>query len=326
MTGPTKLLLSGTLYTCEPGETVLDALLRQGVAIPYDCRKQTCLTCLMRSLDAPPPPESQANLKDTLTVQNYFLACACRPGRDMEIVQPSEALRQEVSARVVALNRLNPSILEISLECDRPLDYRGGQSLILLNHDNIGKQFSIASPSSQRFSGNIEVHVERISGCCFCEWLHGHLRVGDSVRVFGPTGQLFYVPGNPRQALVLAAWNGGLGGMIGILQDVFESGHGGPVYLFHGAPNRDDLYLAEEIREIQAYCSNFRYVPCVTEGPVPEGGVAGDVHEVIKRMLPDLGGWRLFLSGPRLFIDRLRRQAYLDGASIKDIIYEVTAV
>ncbi len=326
MTGPINLLLGGTTYRCLPGETVLDALLRQGVDIPYDCRKQTCLTCLMRSLDGAPPPESQVNLKETLTVQNYFLACACRPVRDMELALLSEALRMEVSARVTALTRLNPNILEIEMECDRPLDYRAGQTVILLNRDNIGKQFSIASPSSSRFSGRIEVHVERVTGACFSEWLHDHLQIGDDLRIFGPAGQMFYVLGNPHQGLVLAAGNGGLGGLVGILQDVFEHGHTGPVYLFHGARNQSQLYLVEELNEIHAYYPNFRYLACIAEGPVPEGCVAGEVHEIIKRTLPDLSGWRVFLVGTRDFVGRLRRQTYLDGASIKDIIYEITAV
>jgi ferredoxin-NADP reductase len=280
----------------------------------------------MRSLNAPPPREAQVNLKETLTIQNYFLACACRPVRDMEIALMSEALKQEVGARVVALNRLNTHILEITLQCDVPLDYRGGQAVILLNRDNVGKQFSIASPSSNRFSGRIDVHVERVAGCCFCEWLHDHLQVGDLMKVFGPSGQMFYVPGNARQASLLAGWNGGLGGVLGIMQDVFERGHEGPVYLFHGVQDGSHLYLVDEIEEVQTYYPNFRYVACIAAGPVPEGCVAGEAHEIIKRVMPNLSGCRIFLSGPRDFVDRLRRQAYLDGASIKDILFEITAV
>lgn len=325
MSQSTRLLFGGSTYLCQPGETVLDALLRQGASIPHDCRKQTCLTCLMRALDAPPPPEAQINLKATLTVQNYFLACACRPVRDMEIVQQGAALSQELTARVAGLERLNARVLEITLQCAHPLDYRGGQTLILLNRDGIGKPFAIASPSSQRLDGQVVIQVERIPGCCFCGWLHDHLRVGDTLRVFGPTGYMFFVPGNPRQPLLLAAWQGGLGGVIGILQDVFEHGHGGPVYLFHGASHRSELYLGDDLREIEAYYPNFRYVPCVAEGPVPEGGFTGAVPDSIKRLLPDLGGWRLFLAGHRDFVDRLRRNAYLDGASIKDILFEITA-
>lgn len=326
MRKPARLLFGGVTYTCEPGETVLEALLRQQAVIPHDCRKQTCLSCLMRSLDGTPPPASQINLKDTIKVQNYFLACACRPARDMEIALPSDTLKHEVSVTATELTRLNGHILRLTLEGSTLLDYRGGQSVILLNHDKIGKPFSIASPSSDRFNNRLEVHVERINGCCFCEWLHDHLRKGDVLRVFGPNGQMFYLPHDPRQPLVLAGWHGGLGGLIGILQDIFEQQHKGPVYLFHGARNQYHLYLVEEIREIQTYYPNFQYVPCIAEGPVPNGCTAGEVHEIIRRMLPKLSGWQLFLSGPRVFVDRLRRQAYLDGALIRDILYEVSAV
>ncbi len=321
MVTTTQLLLSGKTYTCQPGETVLEALLRQGVNIPYDCRRQTCLTCLVRSVDGPPPAESQVHLKATLRVQNYFLACACRPVRDMEIALSSETLKEEIGARVAALNYLSEQVLEITLDCDRPLHYRGGQSVILLNQDNIGKSFAIASPTSQRLSGRIELQVERTPGCCFCEWLHDHLRVGAQMRIFGPAGLLFHLPGDPRQGIVLAAWGAGLGGILGILQDVFEHDHSGPVYLFHGAQNAGDLYLVDEIREIEGYYPNFRYVGCVAKGT----GETGEVHHIVRQLLPDLTGWRIYLAGPRAFVDRLRRQTYLDGASIKEILFDVNA-
>lgn len=326
MAAPTQLLLGGNTYVCQPGETVLDALLRQGVSIPHDCRKQTCLTCLLRSLDGPPPAAAQAPLKATLTVQHYFLACACRPARDMAIALPSETLREEIAVRVAALNRVSNQVLEIVLHCERPLPYRGGQSVILLNQDHIGKSFAIASPTSQIRAGRIELQVERMAGCCFCEWLHDQLRVGDRLRVFGPFGLMFHVPGDPRQGIVLAGWGGALGGLLGILQDVFEHSHSGPVYLFHGAQDAAGLYLVDEIREIEQYFPNFRYVGCVPRGAAADSDTTiGDVHQVMRRLLPDLGGWRAYLAGPRNFVDRLRRQTYLDGASIKEIFFDVTS-
>jgi ferredoxin len=72
-----KLLLDGRIYDCRPGETVLDALTRQNVAVPNLCRHQVCLTCMMRSLGGAPPSASQTNLRDTLRIQHFFLACGC---------------------------------------------------------------------------------------------------------------------------------------------------------------------------------------------------------------------------------------------------------
>jgi len=34
-----------------------------------------------------------------------------------------------------------------------------------------------------------------------------------------------------------------------------------------------------------------------------------------------LEGWRVYLSGPAEFVEQLRRQTYLDGASIREIFF-----
>jgi ferredoxin len=117
---PSNLLFNGQIYQCQPEETVLDALLRQKVEVPYSCKKQICMTCMMQSLNGPPPIKSQRNLKETLQRQNNFLACACIPERDMEIALNHETLTRQVSAQVVEMNRLSQSMLGIQLP-DRQL-------------------------------------------------------------------------------------------------------------------------------------------------------------------------------------------------------------
>jgi NAD(P)H-flavin reductase/ferredoxin len=321
-----NLLLNGKVYTCKTEETVLDALLRQNVDLPHQCRKQTCMSCLIRSLNGPPPPESQTNLKATLKTQNYFLACGCLPERDMELSLPQEALVGEALAKVIALKKLNSSVVELVLQCDIFIDYRGGQSVMVMNEDNIGKYCSVASSSTDRFSGRVLVHVERIEGGFFGEWVHGHLQVGEHVTLSGPTGQLFYLAGDSRQPIVLAGWNGGLSALIGITQDVFKTEHAGPVYLFHGVEDKDHLYLVDELKEIAARYPNFRYLPCVLAVPAPEGCQEGPVSEVLKRHLPDLTGWRVLISGTKEFAQTLRRHAYLAGAAMKDIVAEITTI
>jgi NAD(P)H-flavin reductase/ferredoxin len=321
-----NLLLNGKVYICKTEETVLDALLRQKVDVPNQCRKQTCMSCLMRSLNGPPPPESQTNLKAMLKTQNYFLACGCLPERDMELCLPQEAATGEAAAKVIALKKLNPSVMELVLQCDMFIDYRGGQSVMLMNEDDIGKCCFVASASTDRYSGRLLVHVERIEGEFFGEWVHGHLQVGDHVTLSGPTGQLFYLAGDSRQPILLAGWNAGLSALIGIMQDVFKTEHPGPVYLFHGVEDKDHLYLVDELKEIAARYPNFRYLPCVLAVPAPEGCQEGPVSEVLKRHLPDLTGWRVLISGTKEFAQTLRRHAYLAGAAMKDIAAEITTL
>ena len=323
---PKKLLFNGRAYDCKASETVLAALLRQHVDVPYACQKMSCMTCMMRSLNGPPPFASQKNLKETLQLQNNFLACGCFPERNMEIALPTENLTCQVTAKVIELKRLSPTVLELMLQCDSPIDYHGGQSVLLLNYEFIGKPFSIASPGSARFNAKLEVHVERIPGGAFSEWMHTKLKIGDRLLVSGVSGELFYTIGNPEQPLLLAAWNGGLGALLGLMQDAFEQHHSGPVWLFHGVNQAQDLYYVDELNEFAEYFPNFHYVPCIESGPLTSDVHTGSLLENISELAADLTGWKVFLCGKREHVHQIQRYAYLAGAGMKDIYLEVTSL
>lgn len=164
-----KTTVKWKAYECQPGETVLDTLLRHKVNLPHSCGK---MSCMMRSLSGMPSLKSQRHLKETLQLQNNFLACGCIPEQDMDIVLPQEVLTHQVTATVTELNLLSPLVMELILNCTTPIDYHGGQSVLLLNYEHIGKKFSITSPGSTRTSGRIEVHVEHTCWTFF--WMDTH--------------------------------------------------------------------------------------------------------------------------------------------------------
>ncbi len=318
-----NLLLGGRIYDCRPGETVLEALLRQKVAVPNECRHQVCLSCMMRSLGGAPPSASQTNLSDTLRTQDFFLACGCRPECDMEIVIASETVAIMAWAKVVEINRLNPFVSEIVLQCEPPLHYRGGQFMTLFN-DNMGNRFPISSPSRGRLAGKVDIQVQRIAGGVFSEWVHTSLRVGDVLSSCGAAGELVYEFVNPGQTLLLAGWEGGLGALIGVLQDAFENDHAGTIYLFHGVEDKEHLYFVEELREVADRFRHFHYVPCVRTGAPAEACANGEIQANVEQILPDLSGVKVYLCGPRNEVHALQKRAYLAGAAMKDIRTDVT--
>lgn len=80
------------IYSRE-GESVLDALLRRGVDIPFSCRSGSCHICLQHGLEGTVPPAAQRGLKPELQDRGYFLACQCVPLTDMEIAPPMQPAR-----------------------------------------------------------------------------------------------------------------------------------------------------------------------------------------------------------------------------------------
>lgn len=320
MSTKTKILtIAGKTYSCAPDETVLDALLRQKVAVPYACRQQICKSCIMRSLSTPPPPESQKTLKDTLKSKNYFLACACVPEQDMELAMP-ESLTMQITAEISQIEYLNNNLIAILFQCESQINYAAGQSIVLMNQDRIGKSYFITSSSSQKEIGLMEIHVPLTQNGFFSDWIQHELKEGDTVYISYPTGQNFYVPENQEQPLLFIAADVGLSPLLGIVQDALENDHIGAIYLFHGSETLERFYLLEDLRELAESLPNFYYFPCLTDESVADKNFyQGTANNVALKMLPDLTGWRVFICGKSEMVKAAQKEVYLAGATTKNI-------
>lgn len=79
------ILYQGKEYQCREGETLLDAMLRQGVDFPFSCRNGICHVCMHRAESGPIPEEAQKGLSPEQREDNRFLPCKCSPSGDMHI-------------------------------------------------------------------------------------------------------------------------------------------------------------------------------------------------------------------------------------------------
>lgn len=74
-----------TTVTCNPGETLLDAWLRQGVAARFSCRGGSCHTCMLRCVAGNLPERAQEGIPAGLREKGYFLPCLCIPTGPLEL-------------------------------------------------------------------------------------------------------------------------------------------------------------------------------------------------------------------------------------------------
>jgi ferredoxin-NADP reductase/ferredoxin len=299
------------------GQSVLDALLAQGVPVPYACRAGICQSCLMRAVEGQPPASSQQGLKETLRLQNYFLACVCHPTENLRVALPS-AQELNVPATVTGLRRLNAEIIELTLMAHAPLDYRAGQFIAVINKDTgQGRSYSLASVPGEEES--LHLHVRRLPGGRISGWIHEELRAGQTIEIRGPAGDCFYVPGRPEQPLLLIGTGSGLAPLYGILRDALARGHWGPIRLFHGSRNAGGIYLRNELRELARRHPRFDYVPCLSGPDISPGYASGRAHDAALAEVPDLKGWRVFLCGHPDMVQQAQMRAYLAGASLQEI-------
>jgi len=312
----TLLTVADKTYLCEKEETVLEALLRGGVAVPYVCKLGSCQTCLVRSLQGTPPELAQMGLKDTLKKQRYFLACRCYPTEDMTIrlSDQSAFYRDGIVTKNQMLNH-NTMLLEIKFA--DAFEFYPGQFVNLQRRDGLTRSYSIANIPQQ--SNTLAFHIRRLPEGRFSEWLHDELETGDTIAVSEPRGHCFYLPQRSEQGLLLIGTGTGLAPLEGILLDALQHQHTGVIHLFHGVREVNDLYRSDFLQDLAAQHDNFTYTPCLSGKFVPVGFAKGYAHDVALATLSDLKNWRVFLCGHPDMVNQMKRQAFLKGAAMRDI-------
>ncbi len=304
-------------HACEPGESVLAALLRNNVDVPFSCRAGACHSCLLRRSNGSVPASSQSGLKPTLCSQNYFLACQLVPDEDITVTLPDDALVTG-HAIVAGLDRLNEDICRVLLEPATALYYHAGQYISLRRQDGLARSYSLASVPS--VDQHLELHVRRMDNGRMSNWINDALKVGDPMDFRGPYGDCFYLPDAPEQDLLLIGTGTGLSPLVGIARDALQSQHRGDIHLFHGSRAIKDLYLDRYLRELADAHPNFHYQACVTGESTPDGVRQGRANNIAFSEFPDLSGKRVFVCGLPEMVHSARKTAYLNGAAMDDIM------
>ncbi|MBZ5675254.1 MAG: 2Fe-2S iron-sulfur cluster binding domain-containing protein [Acidobacteriia bacterium] len=301
-------------YELKQGESVLDALLRNGVAVAHACKAGSCGSCLLRAVEGELPARAQAGLKDAWRARGYFLACVCQPEGDLTVAAVGNDAR--IAATITALDRLTHDVLRVRLVCDAPFDFRPGQYVTLFRDNALARSYSIASLPEE---GVIELHVRRIPNGSMSGWLYQEACAGTPVHLQGPSGECFYAPGREDQPLLLIGTGTGLAPLYGIVRDALKSGHRGPIHLFHGAVRPAGLYLGEELAAMAAANANLTYTPSVLEADVPGPFEVGPIDGIIARRFPKLDGWRGFVCGDPALVQMLKKKLFLSGIAVRDI-------
>jgi CDP-4-dehydro-6-deoxyglucose reductase, E3 len=310
-----RILFEGKGFELARGETVLDGLLREGFSLPHSCRAGVCQSCLVRADSGAVPQESQGGLKETLKAQGYFLPCICRPESALEISRAGEAL--DVAASLEELDRLNRTVMRVRIRPAARLSYIPGQFITLLRGDGVARSFSLASLASDEL---LELHIRKVSGGKMSSWLHEEASPGDRVTLRGAFGNCFYTEGRPDQPLLLAGTGTGLAPLYGIARDALSKGHDGRMDLYHAGRAPEDLYLTEELLDLQQRHSNFVYHPVVESGSSP--GIearAGSIEEIVLGDFPQPKGMRTYICGRPAMVKTLRKKLFLAGQSLRDI-------
>ncbi|WP_235840026.1 2Fe-2S iron-sulfur cluster-binding protein [Derxia lacustris] len=161
-----------------PGETVLDALLRRGVAHPFSCRGGSCRSCLQRATAGQPGERAQRNLAPELAALGYFLPCVCVPETDLALAPPDPA-HFWIDALLAAKAPLADGRCKLQFEPLSALACPVGTPIRLRNADGLDGRARAASDPAQDFY--LELVLDRADD--FGRWAIDVLAEGESVQL-----------------------------------------------------------------------------------------------------------------------------------------------
>ncbi len=313
-----QLAYNGSQFENNAAETVLDALIRQGVDVSYSCKNGFFHSCMLRAEDGEIPQNAQQGLRSSHCDEGFFLPCVCHPISDMALAPPG--LNGEFrTAEVVSINPLNSSICRVSLRPEIELRHRAGQFINFRRADGLMRSYSLCNQPDNEI---LELHVKRMPGGELSNWIIDELQPGAKISIQGPNGG-FYLPENAIDKPILFIGPGsGLGALAAVVLDALGRGFTAPMRLYHGTSAGKGLYLRSAMANLAEANSNFRYVPCVSGIDVPKFCRQGRANDIALDNYPDLRGWRVFLCGTAGMVHDSKKRAYLAGASLDDIFLD----
>jgi len=301
--------IDGRDFTVDPGETLLQAALRQGIDFPNSCRVGGCGACKCRITrgEVRELTESSYLLTAEELEQRTILACQSTPLTDLELdvdLPDTADLPVAVGGTVSSQTRLTHDITRLDIQLDRPLDHRPGQfaQLSIEGLPDHSRSYSFATPPAP--DGQVCFFIRHVPGGRLSGLVHrADLNlVGRRVDVSGPSGDC-WLRGSTAPLLFIAGGSG-LAPILAILEDAARQGTDRPTTVLFGARSQRDLYALDQLQHIaERWSGPFTVLPVLSNEPHNSqwDGAQGLVTQHIQAHLS--AHTHAYLCGPPGMID-----------------------
>jgi len=297
--------------TAQPGDTVLEALLRAGVPFPHSCQVGNCGTCKCELIEGEifELPYSEHALSKDEKAKNYVLACRAQVWGDVKVraldLLDTEGISlgsiRSLRGRVISLTQLTHDIREVRLSLEAEggaLAFAAGQYAQVEFAPGISRHYSMANTPDEP---DLVFHVRHVPGGKASAFVAEKLKVGHGVRVTGPYGSS-HLREHHAGPVLLVAGGSGLAPIESILRTLIPRANGAAILLYFGVRSERDVYHETVLRAAAASYDKLRLNIALSE-QLGRGRRSGLLHEVIAADRIDFCGYMAYLAGPPAMVD-----------------------
>ncbi|MFZ2302217.1 MAG: CDP-6-deoxy-delta-3,4-glucoseen reductase [Gallionella sp.] len=295
-------------FPIEANETILNAALKHGYALPYSCREGSCGVCKGRVLQG---SVDHGNFLGSILsaaerAEGMALFCCATPESDLVIEYRETNPTRDITVRILPcrvekMQRVadDVMVLYLRLPDSERLQFIAGQYIDILKGS--GKQHSFSLGNAPHDNELLQLHIRMVPGGDFTHHVFTQMKEGDILRIKGPLGAC-YLRDSAKPAIFIASGTC-IAQVKAIIEHALHAGIKRPMHLYWGARKLADFYLLDRVKQWEA--QGVRFTPVLSE-PLPEDhwqGKTGFVHQAVMEDYGDLSGHQVYACGGPVMIN-----------------------
>lgn len=221
----------------------------------------------------------------------------------------SHSLRER-QLRVAEIIKETQDAITIALDAPHDSGFMAGQFITLLlniNGQEYRRSYSLSSApdeSTKKWSFT----VKRISGGVASNWIHDNIRVGQFLKVRGPSGSFTYDPSRNLNSVLLIGGGSGITPLFSILTAILTKSPNTRVTLIFANRRKQDVIFADKLEHLATLYSNrFSLVHVLEENDTLTPHVGRIDLPILRNALAPTGAPDLcFVCGPAPMMDSVQ--------------------
>lgn len=297
----------------EAGRPLLSTLKSEEIFIPSACGgRGSCGLCRVKVVEGGGNYlPTELPLLEKEDIDNLIrISCQLKVKNDMSIEIPEELFSvRQFETKVESIRDLTHDIKEVRLKLIDPpsIEMKAGQFIQFevpeyeLTDEAVYRAYSMASAPSE--TDVVELQIRLVPNGICTTYVHEHLKEGQDVSINGPYGD-FFLRDTDRDIICIAGGSG-MAPIKSILLDMAEKGSKRKARYFFGARSARDLFLVDEMKELEQKMEDFKFIPALSE-PQPEDnwtGETGLITDVVHRLVESAPDAEAYLCGSPGMID-----------------------
>lgn len=275
-------------------ETILQAALRQNIALPYSCKTGKCNSCVAV---AKVEGQESSDIRTCITVPVQDMTL------ELELLTELNGIQvKTLPCRINSLERASEDfiILTLRLPPNQILPFVSGQYIDLIKGD-IRRSYSIASiPEADK----LELHIRKVVLGKFSQYLFEQAKVNDLLRIEGPFGTFFRRKASiaAKKPLIFLAGGTGFAPVKSMVQSIIATQETTPLWIYWGNQTASGFYSALP----REWAKDYEWINYHPVCSVPSSlwqGRTGLVHHAVLTDFPDLSAMDVFACGSPAMIE-----------------------